>query len=107
MLVTFPFGLFVSATVFDLADVAGGPAFLGEVGYWTAIAALMAAGLAGVAGMIDLWDVRPGRTRRTVITFNLVNAGDGRAVPAGLPGPGGRPTAWRDRRAAGRPSWSR
>ncbi|MFJ8688815.1 DUF2231 domain-containing protein [Micromonospora wenchangensis] len=75
MLVTFPFGLFVSATVFDLADVAGGPAFLGEVGYWTAIAALVAAGLAAVAGMIDLWDVRPGPHRRTMVTFNMVNAG--------------------------------
>lgn len=75
MLVTFPFGLFVSAVVFDLADVAGGPAFLGEVGYWTAIAALVAAALAGVAGMVDLWDVRAGRVRRTMVTFNVVNAG--------------------------------
>lgn len=74
MLVTFPFGLFVSAAVFDLADVAGGPAFLGEVGYWTAVAALVAAGLTAVAGMVDLWDVRAGRTRRTAVTFNLVNA---------------------------------
>ena len=75
MLVTFPFGLFVSATLFDLADVAGGPAFLGEVGYWTAVAALVAAALAGVAGMVDLWDVRPSRGRRTMVTFNMVNAG--------------------------------
>ncbi|SCG50335.1 DUF2231 domain-containing protein [Micromonospora halophytica] len=75
MLVTFPFGLFVSATVFDLADVAGGPAFLGEVGYWTSVAALVAAALAAVAGMVDLWDVRASRTRRTMVTFNLVNAG--------------------------------
>ncbi|GGR75287.1 hypothetical protein GCM10010169_19170 [Micromonospora fulviviridis] len=74
MLVTFPFGLFVSAAVFDLADVAGGPAFLGEVGYWTAVAALVAAALTAVAGMVDLWDVRADRTRRTAITFNLVNA---------------------------------
>lgn len=74
MLVTFPFGLFVSAAVFDLADVAGGPAFLGEVGYWSAVAALVAAALAAVAGMVDLWDVRAGRTRRTAVTFNLVNA---------------------------------
>ncbi|MCI4061037.1 DUF2231 domain-containing protein [Micromonospora sp. R77] len=74
MLVTFPFGLFVSAAVFDLADVAGGPAFLGEVGYWTSVAALAAAALATLAGMVDLWDVRAGRTRRTAVTFNLVNA---------------------------------
>ncbi|MFU8875862.1 DUF2231 domain-containing protein [Micromonospora sp. SL4-19] len=74
MLVTFPFGLFVSAAVFDLADIAGGPAFLGEVGYWTAVAALVAAALTTVAGMVDLWDVGSGRIRRTAITFNLVNA---------------------------------
>ena len=74
MLVTFPFGLFVSATVFDLADVAGGPVFLGEVGYWTGVAALVAAALTAVAGMVDLWDVPGDRTRRTAIAFNLVNA---------------------------------
>ncbi|MFI5486317.1 DUF2231 domain-containing protein [Micromonospora echinaurantiaca] len=73
MLVTFPYGLFVSATVFDLTDVLGGPAFLGEVGYWTAVAALAAAGLTAIAGMIDLWDVPGDRTRRTAVTFNLVN----------------------------------
>jgi uncharacterized membrane protein len=74
MLVTFPFGLFVSATVFDFADVAVGPAFLGEVGYWTAVAALVAAALSTVAGMVDLWDPGVGRTRRTKIMFNLANA---------------------------------
>ncbi|WBB76804.1 DUF2231 domain-containing protein [Micromonospora sp. WMMD1128] len=79
MLVTFPFGLFVSAAVFDLADVVGGPAFLGEVGYWTAVAALVAAALTTVAGMVDLWDVRAGRADRTALTFNVVNA-----VMAGL-----------------------
>ncbi|WP_341715973.1 DUF2231 domain-containing protein [Micromonospora sp. FIMYZ51] len=75
MLVTFPYGLFVCATIFDLADVAGGPAFLGEVGYWTAVAALVTAALTAVAGMVDLWDVPPDRTRRTAISFNVVNAG--------------------------------
>ncbi|MFD2766979.1 DUF2231 domain-containing protein [Micromonospora eburnea] len=74
MLVTYPFGLFVSAAVFDLADVAGGPAFLGEVGYWTAIAALVAAALTAVAGMVDLWDVRADRTLRTAVACHLVNA---------------------------------
>ncbi|MEU5906876.1 DUF2231 domain-containing protein [Micromonospora sp. NPDC047527] len=74
MLVTFPLGLFVSATVFDLTDVLGGPAFLGEVGYWTGVAALFAAALTVVAGMVDLWDVPGDRTRRTAIAFNLTNA---------------------------------
>lgn len=75
MLVTFPFGLFACATLFDLADVLGGPGFLGEVGYWTVVAALTAAVLASVAGLVDLWDVPAGRVRRTAITFNLLNAG--------------------------------
>lgn len=75
MLVTFPFGLFVCATLFDVTDVIGGPAFLGEVGYWTVVAALTAAVLAAVAGLIDLWDVPAGRVRRTAVTFNLLNAG--------------------------------
>ena len=79
MLVTFPFGLFVSAVVFDLTDVSGGPAFLGEVGYWTAVAALLAAALTTVAGMVDLWDSPGDATRRTAVTFHLVNA-----VMAGL-----------------------
>ncbi|MGI5521076.1 DUF2231 domain-containing protein [Micromonospora sp. CA-259024] len=74
MLVTFPLGLFVSAAVFDLTDVVGGPAFLGEVGYWTGVAALVAAALTTVAGMVDLWDVPSDHTRRTAIAFNLVNA---------------------------------
>ncbi|GIJ12985.1 DUF2231 domain-containing protein [Micromonospora andamanensis] len=75
MLVTFPYGLFVCAVIFDLADVVGGPVFLGEVGYWTAVAALVAAALTAIAGMVDLWDVPPDRTRRTAISFNVVNAG--------------------------------
>lgn len=75
MLITFPLGLFVSATLFDLADVAGGPVFLGTVGYWTAVAGLFAAALTVAAGMVDLWDAPSGRTRRTAMTFNLVNLG--------------------------------
>ncbi|WP_332317146.1 DUF2231 domain-containing protein [Verrucosispora sp. WMMA2121] len=75
MLVTFPYGLFVCAVIFDLADVVGGPVFLGEVGYWTAVAALVTAALTAVAGMVDLWDVPPDRTRHTAISFNVVNAG--------------------------------
>ncbi len=74
LLVTFPFGLFVCAAVFDLVDTVSGPAFLGEVGYWTAVAALVTATLSGVAGMVDLWDVPGGRIQRIVVTFNLINA---------------------------------
>jgi uncharacterized membrane protein len=73
VLVTFPFGLFACAALFDLFDLAGAPALLGEVGYWTAVAALVTAALAGVAGMVDLWDVPAGGTRRTAVSFNVVN----------------------------------
>jgi uncharacterized membrane protein len=74
VLVTFPVGLFACAFVFDLARLAGAPGMLGEVGYWTTVAGLVAAVLAMVAGMVDLWDVPSGPTRRAVTTFNLVNA---------------------------------
>jgi uncharacterized membrane protein len=73
MLVAFPFGLFICATLFDLAASIGGPTFLGEVGYWTVVAGLVSAGLAGVAGMVDLWDVPRGAIRRMVLAFNGVN----------------------------------
>ncbi|MFD0821594.1 DUF2231 domain-containing protein, partial [Micromonospora zhanjiangensis] len=79
MLVTFPFGLFVCATVFDVAAVAGAPALLGQVGYWTMVAGLVAAALTAVAGLVDLWDATPGRTRRAAVSFNVTNA-----VAAGL-----------------------
>lgn len=75
MLMTFPFGLFICATIFDVADAVWGPALLGGVGYWIAVAGLLAAGLAAAAGMIDLWDEPPGATRRAVLTFNLLNTG--------------------------------
>ena len=74
VLVTFPVGLFVCAVVFDVGRLVGAPAIVGEVGYWTASAGLVATALTTVAGMIDLWDVPPGPTRRAVVTFNLVNA---------------------------------
>lgn len=73
MLVTFPLGLFVCAAVFDVADVVGGPRLFGEVGYWTAIAGLVAAALAGAGGLVDLWDTRTGPTRRTMVIFNAIN----------------------------------
>ncbi|WP_245871210.1 DUF2231 domain-containing protein [Asanoa hainanensis] len=71
---TFPVGLFVCAVVFDVGRLVGAPAIVGEVGYWTAVAGLVATALTMVAGMIDLWDVPAGPARRDVITFNAVNA---------------------------------
>jgi uncharacterized membrane protein len=73
VLMTFPVGLFVCAVVFDVGRLVGAPAIVGEVGYWTAVAGLVATALTMVAGMIDLWDVPAGPARRDVITFNAVN----------------------------------
>ncbi|MDG4826507.1 DUF2231 domain-containing protein [Asanoa sp. WMMD1127] len=74
VLMTFPVGLFVCAVVFDVGRLVGAPSIVGEVGYWTAVAGLVATALTMVAGMIDLWDVPAGPVRRDVITFNAVNA---------------------------------
>ena len=74
VLMTFPVGLFVCAVVFDIGRLVGAPAVVGEVGYWTAVAGLVATALTMVAGLIDLWDVPAGPARRDVIAFNAVNA---------------------------------
>lgn len=77
MLVTVPFGLFMCATLVDVAATLGGPALFADVGYWTLVAGLAAMALTGTVGLIDLWDEPPGRLRRTLIRFNLVSAGMG------------------------------
>jgi uncharacterized membrane protein len=66
--------LFACAVVFDLAHVLGAPRLVGEVGYWTVVAGLVAAVLTPVAGLVDLWDL-PERSpvRRPVVTVLLVN----------------------------------
>ncbi|GAA1889040.1 hypothetical protein GCM10009687_66990 [Asanoa iriomotensis] len=74
VLMTFPVGLFVCAVVFDVGRLVGAPAIVGEVGYWTAVAGLVATALTMVAGLVDLWDVPAGPVRRDVLTFNAVNA---------------------------------
>src|ERR1700754_2188249 len=60
VLMTFPVGLFVCAVVFDVGRLVGAPTIVGEVGYWTAVAGLVATALTMVAGLIDLWDVPAG-----------------------------------------------
>jgi uncharacterized membrane protein len=74
VLVTFPVGLFACAVLFDLARVFGAPRLVGEVGYWTVTAGLVAAGLTLVAGLVELWDV-PERSpvRRPAVTLLQVN----------------------------------
>jgi uncharacterized membrane protein len=51
--VMFPLGLFITAVIFDVADVAGGPALLGETAYWTIAAGLIGGGLVVVASLIN------------------------------------------------------
>lgn len=72
VLVTFPVGLFACAVLFDVARLFGAPAMMGELGYWTAVAGLVAAALTVVAGLVDLWDVPAGPARRPMVTFTLV-----------------------------------
>jgi uncharacterized membrane protein len=74
VLVTFPVGLFACAFVFDAGRLLGAPALVGELGYWTSIAGLVAAALTVVAGLVDLWDVPAGPRRRPVVSFTLVIA---------------------------------
>jgi uncharacterized membrane protein len=74
VLVTFPVGLFVCAVLFDLTRLIGGPEIVGELGYWTVTAGLVAAGLTLAAGLVDLWDVpSESPVRRPVVTLLLVN----------------------------------
>jgi uncharacterized membrane protein len=73
VLMTFPVGLFVCAVVFDVGRLVGAPAIVGEVGYWTAVAGLVATALTMVAGLVDLWDVPAGPVRKDVVTVNAVN----------------------------------
>jgi hypothetical protein len=47
---------------------------MAELGYWTVIAGLVAAGLTLVAGLVELWDVpEQSPVRRPVVTLLLVN----------------------------------
>ncbi|MFC7549934.1 DUF2231 domain-containing protein [Plantactinospora sp. GCM10030261] len=75
MLATFPFGLFACATVFDISVVAGAPALLGRVGYWTALAGLLATALTVLAGMVELWDTGDGVARRAALAGTLTGVG--------------------------------
>jgi len=62
MLIVFPLGLFVTATIFDLVRfVTGNPTF-GQVGYWNIVVGMIGAVLAAVAGLVD-WTAIPTGTR--------------------------------------------
>lgn len=76
MLIMFPLGLLITATIFDIANLAGGPGLLGTVAYWQVVAGLAGGVCAGLAGLVDLLATRYGsRARRTAVTYGLVNLG--------------------------------
>lgn len=75
MLVMFPIGLFVTAVIFDLIDVFGGPAFLGQIAYWNILVGLIGGVLAIAAGLVDLWAIPSGtRAKRVGLSHGLINS---------------------------------
>lgn len=75
MLVMFPLGLFVTAVIFDVADVVGGPRVLGDVAYWNITAGLVGGVLAAAAGAVDLRAIPSGtRAKRVGFMHGLINS---------------------------------
>jgi uncharacterized membrane protein len=77
MLIVFPLGLFVTATVFDLIQLLTGDNTFGQVGYWNIAAGMIGAVLAAVTGLLD-WTAIPTGTRAKRI--GLLHAGGNTVV---------------------------
>src|SRR4029453_9360941 len=75
ILVMFPLGLFVMAVIFDLANLAGGPAILGSLAYWNVVAGLVGGIAAAVAGAVDVAFVRRPDAKRIGVLRVLLNMG--------------------------------
>ncbi len=75
ILVMFPLGLFAMAVIFDLANLAGGPAILGSLAYWNLVAGLVGGVAAALAGAIDVAFVRRADAKRIGVLRVLVNMG--------------------------------
>jgi uncharacterized membrane protein len=75
ILVMFPLGLFTMAVIFDVANLAGGPAILGTLAYWNVVAGLIGGFLAMLAGAIDLAFVRRPVAKRVGVLRVLLNMG--------------------------------
>lgn len=74
MLVMFPVALFVTAVIFDFADMVGGPRFLGEVAYWNILIGLIGGVLAAAVGAVDLLAIPGGtRAKRIGVSHAAVN----------------------------------
>jgi uncharacterized membrane protein len=72
MLVVFPVGLLVTATIFDAVDVLGGPDLLGTVAFWDITVGLVAGLLAAATGVAE-WLTIPAGTRAK--RLGLLHAG--------------------------------
>jgi uncharacterized membrane protein len=76
MLVMFPLALFVSGVIFDLVDLFGGPALLGEVAYYNILVGLVGGVLAAATGAFDLLAIPAGtRAKRVGVLHALINTG--------------------------------
>jgi uncharacterized membrane protein len=73
ILVMFPLGLFAMAVIFDVANLAGGPGFLGALAYWNIVAGLIGGVCAALAGAIDLAFVRRADAKRIGVLRMLIN----------------------------------
>jgi uncharacterized membrane protein len=76
MLFMVPMGLFVTAVIFDLFHLMGGPSLLALAGYWQVVGGLFGAGIVGLAGIVDLLFLQVGtRARRFAMAHGLINGG--------------------------------
>jgi uncharacterized membrane protein len=76
MLVVFPLGLFITAVIFDFADLVGGSAVLGDVAFWNITAGLIGGLLAASVGAVDLRGIPGGtRAKRIGTLHGLLNVG--------------------------------
>jgi uncharacterized membrane protein len=77
MLIVFPLGLFVTATIFDLVRIISDNPTFGQVGYWNIAIGLIGAALAAITGLLD-WTAIPAGTRAKRI--GLLHGGANTAV---------------------------
>jgi uncharacterized membrane protein len=62
--------------MFDLGNLLGGPALLGEVAYWIVGAAIVGGVLAAIAGVVDVMFIRSGTAaKRAGVMQGLANFG--------------------------------
>lgn len=74
MLIVFPLGLFVTATIFDLIQLVSGNDVFGQVGFWNVSAGIIGALVAGATGLIDYTAIPQGtRAKRIGLLHGAAN----------------------------------